>query len=283
MEISEISRVEAHLEWHETFWCPNQLLCTTPGVIVDSRGKKPGCRAQKQHGCSVHIACGTTHVSCILLSLLRYIHEYGEKPTQQWVSLLSTVHTTSIFISTGNATFGVLLHETNMFLHIHWETTTNVQLMHLPPPLMEFMWTTFGLQVGFCTEYVRDQFSLPASCLSIRLINPTIRFMIGFAIMVDLRKDQVLEQWHPVRNCWTKIQTMGCLCNQYSWYCCTSTHMVPNSYLVFGWYSTSLISAYHGCHWTCFYHTTQSWKEILDLTSSEESSRGALDYSRASS
>ena len=75
--------------------------------------------------------------------------------------MLSTIPATAIYESTGNATFGMLFCDNAMKLHVKWETTTNALLMRLPKALMEFMWTTFGPHVRFCTEYVRDQYTFP--------------------------------------------------------------------------------------------------------------------------
>ena len=59
--------------------------------------------------------------------------------------------------SMGKATFGTVSYDDSHRLHVCWNTTTNLRLMHMPNALQHFLCKTFGQPVQFCTEYVCNE------------------------------------------------------------------------------------------------------------------------------
>jgi hypothetical protein len=59
--------------------------------------------------------------------------------------------------STGKATFGAVTYDDSHRLRVCWNTTTNLELMHMPNALLHFLCKTFGHPVRFCSEYVRNE------------------------------------------------------------------------------------------------------------------------------
>jgi Plavaka transposase len=141
----------------ERFGAPINYCAQRPESLLIPVAKQPGRRAQKRHTGALYELQAAQRLSYSLMIAEVHSRIWGDVNTA--VSVTSAEDHASIFESTGNATFGVLFRDNNMMLNVHWTTKTNVQLMHLPTPLMEFMWTTFGPHVRFCTEYVRDQFT----------------------------------------------------------------------------------------------------------------------------
>ncbi|KAI2492859.1 hypothetical protein MHU86_21672 [Fragilaria crotonensis] len=138
------------------FGAPINYCAQRPESLLIPVAKQPGRRAQKRHTGALYELQAAQRLSYSLMIAEVHSRIWGDANTA--VSVPS-VDAASIFESTGNATFGVLFRNTNMMLNVQWATKTDVRLMHLPTPLMEFMWTTFGPHVRFCTEYVRDQYT----------------------------------------------------------------------------------------------------------------------------
>jgi hypothetical protein len=113
----------------ECFGAPINYCAQRPESFLIPVATQPSRRAKKRHTGLLYELQAAQRLSYSLMIAEVHSQIWGDANTPANVS---TFLATSIYESTGNATFGVLFCDNAMTLQLKWETTTNALLMRLP-------------------------------------------------------------------------------------------------------------------------------------------------------
>ena len=139
------------------FGSPTNFCAQRPESLLIHAAKRPGRRAQKRHAGTRYELQAAQRLSYSLMINAVYSRIHDDVSEEQSKKMIQ-VHDEkeeAIQHSTGAATFGKVDRVGKSF-EVFWRTTTDVNRMHLPPPLLEYICSQYGDSVNICTEYVRD-------------------------------------------------------------------------------------------------------------------------------
>ncbi len=115
--------------------------------------EKPGRRGPKRHNGSAYELQSAQRLSYSLMINAVYTRIWDTSSVETFAATSDQTDSTNFSNRTGRATFATLTCDFATGYRVCWHTQTNVSLMHIPNPVLQFVCNQqFGSHVCLCTE-----------------------------------------------------------------------------------------------------------------------------------
>ena len=144
------------------FGSPVNYCAQRPESLLIPAAKQPGRRAQKRHVGSAYELQSAQRLAYSFMIETVYSRIWDDPTVSRNMDEIDNSNVDDIEQSTGQATFGsvsrVQKNGEKCGYHVSWKTRTHMDVMKLPPKLLEFLCDEFKetATVRFCTEYKRE-------------------------------------------------------------------------------------------------------------------------------
>jgi hypothetical protein len=136
----------------ECFGAPINYCAQRPESLLIPAAKRPGRRAQKRHNGSAYELQSAQRLSYSLMINAVYTQIWDTSSVETFAATNDQTNTANLSNRTGCATFATITCDSATGYQVSWHTQTNVLLMHIPNPVLQFVCNQFGSHVCLRTE-----------------------------------------------------------------------------------------------------------------------------------